>query len=243
MKTVSIKQKIAAFTAVELLVVVVIIAVLAALVYPVYRLAVVSGKRTACVANLRQIGTGIGLYAADTGNGEWTYYEALNITGPNRGTWSSAIVWNNDYNAFNGVGKVYPYLKDKKVFVCPNNLQAKKGILELQEWEGASQNIFASYVARGFSQTYKSTTGDPNNAIGKKMFHVTDRAIVSCFFMQSPGNPNYPLSWHELSWPVLFGDGSVIIAEGYPPTISPTTNVWGVTASQWRFWDYFDTCH
>jgi prepilin-type N-terminal cleavage/methylation domain-containing protein/prepilin-type processing-associated H-X9-DG protein len=54
-----------AFTLVELLVVIGIIAVLAAMAYPVYQRTVAGGKATACVSNLRQLGVGLNAYLQD----------------------------------------------------------------------------------------------------------------------------------------------------------------------------------
>ena len=54
-----------AFTLVEILVVIVVIAVLAAMIYPVFQRSVEGGRATTCVANLRQIGTGLSLYLGE----------------------------------------------------------------------------------------------------------------------------------------------------------------------------------
>ncbi len=56
-----------AFTLIELLVVVVVIAVLAALTFPVLHLVRRNGDRTAGLSNMRQIGAGFALYAAENG--------------------------------------------------------------------------------------------------------------------------------------------------------------------------------
>lgn len=56
------------FTLMELLIVVAIIAVLAGLAYPVYQRVVQSGRATACVSNLRQIGVGLNAYLAENNN-------------------------------------------------------------------------------------------------------------------------------------------------------------------------------
>ncbi len=54
-----------AFTLIEVLVVVAIIAILAGLLFPVYSRARDQGRQTSCLSNLSQIGKSIGLYMAD----------------------------------------------------------------------------------------------------------------------------------------------------------------------------------
>ncbi|MGV3614222.1 MAG: prepilin-type N-terminal cleavage/methylation domain-containing protein [Fimbriimonas sp.] len=54
-----------AFTLVELLVVIAILAILAALLFPVFSQAKESAKRTDCAANLRQLSVGVAMYASD----------------------------------------------------------------------------------------------------------------------------------------------------------------------------------
>lgn len=63
-----------AFTLIELLVVIVIVAILAALLFPVFAKAKERARRTHCISNLRQIGTAFGEYLADYGDKyPWAY--------------------------------------------------------------------------------------------------------------------------------------------------------------------------
>ncbi|MCS7301541.1 MAG: type II secretion system GspH family protein, partial [Fimbriimonadales bacterium] len=53
------------FTLVELLVVIAIIAVLAALIFPVFAKARAKARQNTCISNLRQIGMSVEMYAMD----------------------------------------------------------------------------------------------------------------------------------------------------------------------------------
>lgn len=54
-----------AFTLIELLVVIAIIAILAAILFPVFAQAKVAAKRTASLSSVKQVGTGLHIYVAD----------------------------------------------------------------------------------------------------------------------------------------------------------------------------------
>jgi prepilin-type N-terminal cleavage/methylation domain-containing protein/prepilin-type processing-associated H-X9-DG protein len=54
-----------AFTLIELLVVIAIIAILAAILFPVFARAKEAAKRAACLSNLRQLGTSMAMYEGD----------------------------------------------------------------------------------------------------------------------------------------------------------------------------------
>src|SRR5690242_10155784 len=93
------------FTLIELLVVIAIIAILAAILFPVFAQAREEARQTACSSNLKQIGTAMMMYAQD-------YDE----TYPCYATYPvSAVHW---YDMIN------PYIKAQNftssIFVCPS---------------------------------------------------------------------------------------------------------------------------
>lgn len=58
-----------AFTLIELLVVIAIIAILAAIIFPVFSRARESANQTACMSNMRQIGMAVNMYSSDNDEG------------------------------------------------------------------------------------------------------------------------------------------------------------------------------
>jgi prepilin-type N-terminal cleavage/methylation domain-containing protein len=89
------------FTLIELLVVIAIIAILAAILFPVFSRAKAMAKVTACMSNQRQLALGIAMYA-DAFDGSFPL-AAYPIT-------NGFLVWHNF---------VDPFVKNKEVWLCP----------------------------------------------------------------------------------------------------------------------------
>src|SRR5271170_7022954 len=90
MHTVS-KQRRYAFTLIELLVVIAIIAILAAILFPVFAQARESARQTVCTSNVRQIGLGVQMYVQDYDENYPIFY-AYNTFVPN----TNIRAWSGD---------------------------------------------------------------------------------------------------------------------------------------------------
>jgi len=101
-----------AFTLIELLVVIAIIAILAAILFPVFARARENARRSSCMSNLRQIGLGIMQYTQDY---DERYTPSMTCTLPfglgacNTG---KAILWPQ---------LIQPYVKSTQIFQCPSD--------------------------------------------------------------------------------------------------------------------------
>jgi prepilin-type N-terminal cleavage/methylation domain-containing protein/prepilin-type processing-associated H-X9-DG protein len=103
-----------AFTLIELLVVIAIIAILAAILFPVFARARENARRASCMSNLKQIGLGFLQYTQDYDEhmplSSATTYPAVTFKFPN-GTSGSTEPW---------YLMIYPYVKSTQLFNCPS---------------------------------------------------------------------------------------------------------------------------
>jgi len=115
-----------AFTLIELLVVIAIIAILAAILFPVFLAAKEAGRKANCMSNQRQLVTGLLMFAEDHGGKlPCAFFNDQPFAfGPGVPTqWKACI---------------RRYLRTPKVFICPSDLDAKfKEVWEKNSFTGA----------------------------------------------------------------------------------------------------------
>jgi prepilin-type N-terminal cleavage/methylation domain-containing protein/prepilin-type processing-associated H-X9-DG protein len=117
------RQKKSGFTLIELLVVIAIIAILAAILFPVFQRVRENARRTACLSNMKQLGLAFTQYNQDNDErmpsalkgaggagvlGGWNYYSQF-------GNGTNPAIFDVTQ------GSIYTYVKSKAVFVCPDD--------------------------------------------------------------------------------------------------------------------------
>ncbi len=126
------RPKQGAFTLIELLVVIAIIAILAAILFPVFAKAREKARQTTCLSNMKQLGLGFLQYQQD--NDELYPIGAKATT--NNGPFSTGSGW---------AGMIYPYVKSTGVYTCPDDTNtAGKGTFN-------GQTVALTPVSYGFN--------------------------------------------------------------------------------------------
>ena len=94
----------AGFTLIELLVVIAIIAILAAILFPVFAQARAKARQVSCASNIRQMGTAVTMYAQD-------FDEHFPL----------AATLLPDFSFVNWHDLIDPYVKNKQIWDCPSS--------------------------------------------------------------------------------------------------------------------------
>ena len=94
----------AGFTLIELLVVIAIIAILAAILFPVFARARAKARQTACLSNIKQIGLAWAQYCTDNDGYFPPMYDNAN--------WPNGLTWMN---------QIQPYMKNTQLLKCPDH--------------------------------------------------------------------------------------------------------------------------
>jgi prepilin-type N-terminal cleavage/methylation domain-containing protein/prepilin-type processing-associated H-X9-DG protein len=124
-----------AFTLIELLVVIAIIAILAAILFPVFARAREKARAASCLSNLKQFGVAAIQYRQDYDDRN-LYHE--HVAGGDTGAWPyySSVAWQ---------ARLYPYIKSEQVYYCPSQY----GHLALRS--GTNGRSFTNYMGCSYA--------------------------------------------------------------------------------------------
>ena len=147
------------FTLIELLVVIAIIAILAAILFPVFAQARESARQTACLSNTKQIGLGLMMYVQD-------YDEKMPALFANIAPINGGGLDRIPYDQ-----QILPYIKNDGVYSCPSDSvqrQSEKGYMWNGDYIGKNRPRSYWYMtAIATQENYQKTGGgtDPNTGM------------------------------------------------------------------------------
>ena len=128
------------FTLIELLVVIAIIALLAAILFPVFAQAREKARTASCASNLKQLGLGVMQYVQDFDD----YYPPCAIPAAGVTSWGGPFL-------STVADEIFPYTKSTQVWHCPD-----EAIMDTQHQLGSSRPWDYGYHAELFGGTFNS---------------------------------------------------------------------------------------
>ena len=195
LRTVRWRQLRRGFTLIELLVVIAIIAILAAILFPVFARARENARRASCQSNLKQIGLGALQYSQD--------YDEQFIT-----AWYGATSDGSDpVTNYKWMDAIQPYVKSTQLFTCPSspsgmltgktgNYVPAKDLGKAGQPASPNDNYYGSYA---YNSTYWGTNNDiatdgqrTTNPSGKPLAQVAAPA-TSVWVLDGAGH--FEIAW------------------------------------------------
>jgi prepilin-type N-terminal cleavage/methylation domain-containing protein len=184
------------FSLAEVLVVIAIIALLAALLLPALSRSKASAQRTYCLNNLRQIGIGVQLYAADHGD---TLPAASNVTGRVMTTNHWGVFYRRLINSY--VARPASSPQDK-LFACPADTFCYDFPSSAYKAESLHDQPITDYSSYGFNgangspyrpEPFLHETSYPG-VFGRRQASIREPART-LLLMETPAF--FPWSWHQ----------------------------------------------
>ena len=202
------------FTLIELLVVLAIIAILAAILFPVFARARENARKSNCQSNLKQIGLALRSYSQDYDERYPCYRFFDNIDGL---TYSWRIC-------------LLPYVKNRDIFVCPSarNLNTFAQSTNDRSDFGVSPAASGAFLTSGYyCNSVHWASGAPNPPfMHRDQGGISDAQIVRpAETIAVLDGGQYPkANYDRYCGPGPVADGANDVGAGNPPTTVSTTN-------------------
>lgn len=212
------------FTLIELLVVIAIIAILAAILFPVFARARENARRSSCASNLKQIGLAVMQYTQDydermpSGRMEEGYTGTKLYIGPN---------WENI---------LQPYAKSYQVFRCPSNPKKQQSLGQDSSGLPAGSGSGISYSAITDYDTWTLAAFGQINKAGPSLSTFAAPAQTLCVVEANGDNTDFNVGddyYITSNWtaakPYLFtghlGTSNFLFADGHVKALRPSATV------------------
>ncbi len=188
------------FTLIELLVVIAIIAILAAILFPVFARAREKARQTACLSNCKQIGLGVMMYCQD-------YSERFPPNVARDLSTNQHWYW---------VDCIEPYVKNRQVFFCPSGEDTYSSYggtnwFFADNWYGANPTLKMAAISKPATTVMLCEIGHDwdGNELGGSYFRVfrPSRAPGQAGYHEPYAGYTAPAARHNEMANLIFADG------------------------------------
>ncbi len=188
-----------AFTLIEILVVISILALLAAILFPVFARSRENARRSSCLSNLRQIGLGLQQYTQD-------------FDEQNSRSWYVSSGPSSASASYKWMDAIYPYVKSEQVFNCPSHtlpVNIPPSLSTFDSYQFRNGTRWGSYAA---NVTY---FGDGNfNPFLSRSVATWESPSTTVYVVDGVGR--YEIAWDTGNPPISAPNPRYISVGGFP---------------------------
>lgn len=171
------------FTLIEILVVVAIIAILAAILFPVFARARESARKSSCQSNLKQIGLAWMQYTQD--------YDDKVMPG---GAFGDSKLWIGNWDASNNIlpktSYLEPYMKADQVYACPSFVS------------GSGANWNSPFLGYGYNRYLFGVVGNGGTPYCERTISSFERPTETLAFADSGVLRSSGVEWTQWAYPI-----------------------------------------
>ena len=191
------------FILIELLFVIAIIAILAAILFPVFARARENARRTSCQSNMKQIGLGLLQYSQDYDE----FQPRTNFGGTGATNWPTKYKW---------MDAIYPYVKNEQIFTCPSDTTTSptNKFRYSANYPGQDLYYFGSYAYNNGYYGYQNTA--PANV---NLSAIQAPSTTVWIVEQLDGNNV------EVAWGNAESNPSISVVKGINVLVTPASDI------------------